>query len=99
MSSAMKCDSVKTHQVYAGVDDDIPIYEQPPSAAVDEAWEPLHRHPETRMSRVEAAKIPSSKFCIAWISYGNSGLGHIRHYIGTIRQALMCAADITPIVW
>ncbi|KAJ7459260.1 hypothetical protein FB451DRAFT_1004075, partial [Mycena latifolia] len=24
---------------------------------------------------------------------------HIRHCIGAIRQALMCAADITPVVW
>ncbi|KAJ7239676.1 hypothetical protein C8J57DRAFT_1528018 [Mycena rebaudengoi] len=24
---------------------------------------------------------------------------HIRHCIGTIRQALMCAVDITPVVW
>jgi hypothetical protein len=24
---------------------------------------------------------------------------HIRHCIGAIRQALMCAVDITPVVW
>ncbi|KAJ7118117.1 hypothetical protein C8R44DRAFT_878749 [Mycena epipterygia] len=110
-----------------GFGEDTPIYEQPPSAAVDEAWEALHRHPETRISRFEAAKMSNN----TWPIVGDEGhyimalevlhqlhcldimrkqlhpgfdypvvdLGHIRHCIGTIRQALMCAADITPIVW
>ncbi|KAJ7696936.1 hypothetical protein B0H17DRAFT_928794, partial [Mycena rosella] len=32
-------------------------------------------------------------------NYPQFSMGHIRHCIGAIRQALMCTADITPIVW
>lgn len=31
--------------------------------------------------------------------YTRLPMGHIRHCIGAIRQALMCAADISPVVW
>ncbi|KAJ6541042.1 hypothetical protein DFH09DRAFT_1089602 [Mycena vulgaris] len=32
-------------------------------------------------------------------NYTRIGTGHVRHCIDSIRQSLMCAADITPIVW
>ncbi|KAJ7118118.1 hypothetical protein C8R44DRAFT_923355, partial [Mycena epipterygia] len=32
-------------------------------------------------------------------NYTVLSMGHVRHCIGTIRQSLMCASDITPIVW
>ncbi|KAJ7613509.1 hypothetical protein FB45DRAFT_938575 [Roridomyces roridus] len=32
-------------------------------------------------------------------TYPHVPISHLRHCIGAIRQALMCAADITPIVW
>ncbi|KAF7345953.1 hypothetical protein MVEN_01617800 [Mycena venus] len=31
--------------------------------------------------------------------YKHVPMNHIRHCVGAIRQALMCAADISPIVW
>ncbi|KAJ7613517.1 hypothetical protein FB45DRAFT_938592, partial [Roridomyces roridus] len=32
-------------------------------------------------------------------TYPHVPISHLRHCIGAIRQALMCAADIPPIVW
>ncbi|KAF8149200.1 hypothetical protein K438DRAFT_1625216 [Mycena galopus ATCC 62051] len=31
--------------------------------------------------------------------YKRAPMSHIRHCIGAVRQALMCSADISPIVW
>ncbi|KAJ7153294.1 hypothetical protein C8R46DRAFT_912510 [Mycena filopes] len=40
-----------------GVEDDIPIYEQRPSPAVDDAWRELYAFSETSVSRSEAAQM------------------------------------------
>ncbi|KAJ7141706.1 hypothetical protein C8R43DRAFT_892595, partial [Mycena crocata] len=32
-------------------------------------------------------------------NYTQFSMNHVRHCIGAIRQGLMCAADVTPIVW
>ncbi|KAJ7152718.1 hypothetical protein C8R43DRAFT_886016, partial [Mycena crocata] len=110
-----------------GIGDDIPIYEQPPSMAVDRAWQELYAFPETRVSNSEAAKMANKTWpilgdsdhyllaldifhqlhCLDMLrqrvhpghNYTHVPMDHIRHCIGAIRQALMCSADISPVVW
>ncbi|KAJ6473932.1 hypothetical protein DFH09DRAFT_953435, partial [Mycena vulgaris] len=112
-----------------GLADDVPVYERPPSAAVDEAWRELYSVAATKMSRSEAMQMPNKTWpllgeegsyifaldvfhqlhCLdtlrqqASISTGSDyprvPSSHLRHCVGALRQALMCAADITPVVW
>ncbi|KAJ7905894.1 hypothetical protein B0H13DRAFT_2233707 [Mycena leptocephala] len=110
-----------------GLGNDIPIYEQKPSTAVDEAWRELYAFAETKVSRFEVAKLPNRTWpildkpdhylvaldvfhqlhCLDLLrqrlhpryNYTQLPMGHIRHCIGAIRQALMCAADISVVVW
>ncbi|KAJ7493790.1 hypothetical protein FB451DRAFT_1122315 [Mycena latifolia] len=106
---------------------DVPIYERRPSPVVDEAWRSLYEFAETKISSVEAAKMPNHTWpflgeetsyvialdvfhqlhCLDMLrwqlhpghNYTRLPMGHVRHCIGAIRQALMCSADVTPIVW
>ncbi|KAJ7643220.1 hypothetical protein B0H17DRAFT_994596 [Mycena rosella] len=110
-----------------GVADDIPIYERRASAAVDEAWRGLYSVAATKMSRLEAEKMPNKTWplhtekgnyiftldvfhqlhCLDTLrqqanrghNYTHVPIAHVRHCVGVIRQALMCSADITPVVW
>ncbi|KAJ6538089.1 hypothetical protein B0H19DRAFT_1382647 [Mycena capillaripes] len=110
-----------------GILEDIPIYEQPPSIAVDDAWAGLYSVAEAKIPKSEAMKMPNRTWPIARDpgnymftldvfhqlhcldtlrkqvhpahNYTRMGLDHIRHCIGVIRQALMCSADISTVVW
>ncbi|KAJ6539857.1 hypothetical protein DFH09DRAFT_1090169 [Mycena vulgaris] len=110
-----------------GVEEDIPIYERPPSPAVDLAWRALYAYSETKIPRSEAMRLPNKTWpilgdeshymvaldvfhqlhCLDILrqhlhpghNYTTLPKAHIRHCIGSIRQSLMCAGDVTPIVW
>ncbi|KAJ7653983.1 hypothetical protein DFH06DRAFT_1203397 [Mycena polygramma] len=109
-----------------GLDDDIPIYERRPSAAVDDAWSALYSVAQIKLSRTEAIKLPNRTWplsdresyvstldifhqlhCLDTLrkqastgyNYHRVSGKHIRHCIGVLRQALMCSADITTVVW
>ncbi|KAJ7466271.1 hypothetical protein B0H11DRAFT_1814598 [Mycena galericulata] len=108
-----------------GLGNDIPIYEQPPSVAVDKAWRALYAFSETQVPKSEANKTwpilgDSDHYLLALDAfhqlhcldilrqrlhpghnYTRTGMSmnHIRHCIGAIRQGLMCAADISTVVW
>ncbi|KAJ7779390.1 hypothetical protein DFH07DRAFT_910798 [Mycena maculata] len=110
-----------------GFADDIPIYERPPSPAVDEAWHELYSVAETKIPKSEAMRMPNRTWpigrdpgnymfaldvfhqlhCLDTLrkelhpghNYTHVSAPHLRHCIGAIRQALMCSADISTVVF
>ncbi|KAJ7256433.1 hypothetical protein C8J57DRAFT_1344691 [Mycena rebaudengoi] len=83
-----------------GVANDIPIYERRPSPAVDEAWTALYSVAQTKLPRSEALKMPNrTKQLSPGYNHTQVSHSHVRHCVGAIRQALMCSADISTIVW
>ncbi|KAJ6614243.1 hypothetical protein B0H10DRAFT_1803924, partial [Mycena sp. CBHHK59/15] len=59
----------KTVKFTRGIEDDIPMYECCPSAAVDEAWEVLYQYAEMKVPRSEAAKMVNRTYPLL----GNEG--------------------------
>ncbi|KAJ6589321.1 hypothetical protein B0H19DRAFT_235640 [Mycena capillaripes] len=115
---------VKFHR---GLEDDISIYERPPSAEVDQAWEELYAYAASRVPKSEVSKMMNTTWPILH-EEGNYVIAldvfhqlhcldmlrqqlhpghnctlmskiHLRHCVGAIRQALMCYADLSPVVW
>ncbi|KAF7334528.1 hypothetical protein MVEN_02282600 [Mycena venus] len=133
----------KTVKFHRGLEDDIPIYERPPSAEVDQAWEELYQYAASRIPKPEAVQMTNTTWpilheegnyvmaldvfhqlhclvrpvlhplsrinsCNQDILRQNLHPGHnytlrspvhLRHCVGAIRQALMCYADLSPVVW
>ncbi|KIJ33401.1 hypothetical protein M422DRAFT_52453 [Sphaerobolus stellatus SS14] len=125
-AEAVEYFNVKFHR---GLKDDVPLYEEIPSTASDEAWEALWNVSYLMVPKDKASQMVNSTWELTGNNKGNSLLSldvfhqlhcldtirkvaqpkyypdyrvplkHIRHCTGTIRQALMCFGDITPIVW
>ncbi|KAJ7263130.1 hypothetical protein B0H12DRAFT_1180740 [Mycena haematopus] len=121
---AIAYETVKFHR---GLQDDIPIYERPPSVDVDLAWEELYQYAASRVPRSEVAQMTNATWpilheegnyvialdvfhqlhCLDILrqqlhpghNYTVRSPVHLRHCVGAIRQALMCYADTSPVVW
>ncbi|KAK7018422.1 hypothetical protein R3P38DRAFT_2982688 [Favolaschia claudopus] len=52
-SPAMQAIEYMPVKFHRGLEDDIPIYERPPSAEVDEAWEQLYEYAASRVTKSE----------------------------------------------
>ncbi|KAJ6472292.1 hypothetical protein C8R47DRAFT_1221798 [Mycena vitilis] len=126
-SPAQEAIAYKTVKFHRGLQDDIPIYERPPSAAVDQAWEELYEYAASRVPKSEVVKMTNKTWpilneegnyvialdvfhqlhCLDTLrqqlhpghNYTLKSKVHLRHCIGALRQALMCYADTTPVVW
>ncbi|KAJ7659338.1 hypothetical protein DFH06DRAFT_990005 [Mycena polygramma] len=146
-SPAQEAIAYKTVKFHRGLQDDIPIYERPPSAAVDQAWEGLYEYAASRVPKSEVVKMTNKtwpilneegnyvialdvfhqlhclvstfhlRFPVVSVdgnhfnqdtlrqqlhpghNYTLKSKVHLRHCIGALRQALMCYADTTPVVW
>ncbi|KAL9622777.1 MAG: hypothetical protein Q9160_002896 [Pyrenula sp. 1 TL-2023] len=110
------------------------IYQGPPSAKNNEAWEALFIHGLTRITAKEAAPMHNKTLpipddpehyivslavfhqlhCLNAIRFAlwnqtmdeekerlhhETDIRHLDHCVDNIRQAIMCAADISPFVW
>ncbi|KAJ7906204.1 hypothetical protein B0H13DRAFT_1619603 [Mycena leptocephala] len=116
----------KVVKFHRGLQDDIPIYERPPSDEVDQAWEQLYAYAASRVPKSEVVKMTNRTWpilheegnyiialdvfhqlhCLDMLrqqlypdNYTLKSKVHLRHCVGAIRQALMCYADISPVVW
>ncbi|KAJ7124649.1 hypothetical protein C8R43DRAFT_1147370 [Mycena crocata] len=117
----------QTVRFHRGLEGDVPIYEQPPSATVDEAWKNLWDGAASRIPKSEAVKMINDTWpvlhhegnyiitldvfhqlhCLDILrqqahpghNYTRQTKSHLRHCVGAIRQAVMCYADVTPVVW
>ncbi|KAJ7901118.1 hypothetical protein B0H14DRAFT_3123662 [Mycena olivaceomarginata] len=54
----------KTVKFHRGLQNDIPIYEQPPSNEVDKAWEGLYQYAGSRVSKSEVAQMTNDTWPI-----------------------------------
>ncbi|KAJ7113012.1 hypothetical protein C8R44DRAFT_984859 [Mycena epipterygia] len=126
-SPAQHMITYQTVKFHRGLQEDIPIYERPPSAEVDEAWRKLYAYAASRVPKSEVVKMTNNTWpilreegnyvlaldvfhqlhCLDILrqqlypghNYTHQSTVHLRHCIGAIRQALMCYADVSPIVW
>ncbi|KAJ7487306.1 hypothetical protein B0H11DRAFT_2230629 [Mycena galericulata] len=128
-SPAQHAIEYKTVKFHRGLHGDVPLYERPPSAEVDQAWEKLYAYAASRIPKSEADKLTNKtwpilhedgKYVIALdvfhqlhcldvirqqlelpngLNYTRRTPAHLRHCVGAIRQALMCTADTSPVVW
>ncbi|KAJ6523043.1 hypothetical protein B0H19DRAFT_1277125 [Mycena capillaripes] len=119
----------KTVKFHRGLGDDVPLFEGPPSAEGDQAWEELYAYAASQIPKSEVLKMTNKTLpilpdqgsyvialdvfhqlhCLDMIrqqlelpgggNYTRLTMPHLRHCVGAIRQALMCYADTTPVVW
>ncbi|KAF7306548.1 hypothetical protein MIND_00446100 [Mycena indigotica] len=126
--SALSYRAIKFH---SGFGANMPIYDQPPSDAVDNAWKSLYKFAYSKIPRSQAQFLANKTYpilgdeprtymlaldvfhqlhCLDEIRkamnpdyYPHTAEGintsHMQHCLSSLRQSIMCASDITPIVW
>ncbi|KAJ7222515.1 hypothetical protein GGX14DRAFT_428972 [Mycena pura] len=85
---AIKYKTIKFHR---GLGDDVPIYERPPSAEVDQAWEALYAYAASRVPKSEVDKMSNTTWPILH-EQGNYVIAldafHQLHCLDMLRQEL-----------
>ncbi|KAJ7102364.1 hypothetical protein B0H15DRAFT_328304 [Mycena belliarum] len=137
----------KTVKFHSGFGLDLPIYDQEPSDAVDQAWAGLYEFAYSKIPRTQAMRLPNKTYpilgdnprtymlaldvfhelhcldeirkamhpgkflaitsmfsSISRLDYypaTSEGINtkHMRHCLSSLRQSIMCASDISTIVW
>ncbi|KAF7320169.1 hypothetical protein MKEN_00801400 [Mycena kentingensis (nom. inval.)] len=122
--------AVKFHSGFGG--SDLPIYDQPPSDAVDAAWRALYEFAFSKIPRSQARLMANKTYPILgdepkmymlaldvfhqihcldevrkamypdyYTQHTSEGINtpHMRHCLSSLRQQIMCSADVSPIVW
>ncbi|KAJ7693636.1 hypothetical protein B0H17DRAFT_1059322 [Mycena rosella] len=130
-SPAQNVVEYKTVKFHSGFGADLPVYDQPPSDEVDEAWQGLYQFAYSKIPRNQAIRLANKTYpilgdrpttymlaldvfhelhCLDEIrkamysdyyppSPEGRNTNHMRHCLSSLRQSIMCTADISTIVW
>nr|GAT43649.1 predicted protein [Mycena chlorophos] len=131
-SPAQSALSYKNIKFHSGFGADLPIFDQRPSDAVDDAWRGLYEFAYSKIPRSQAKLLVNKTYPVLgddepktymlaldvfhqlhcldemrkamypdYYPHTAEGINtnHMRHCISSLRQSIMCTADITPIVW